>query len=641
LPRDLEAKPTEESVRELYDWVHSSNSGWDKQRTLDTLLIDLIRDEHAVEVQDFNDPKRKNRLKPERMSLGEAARTVDVMYNLHAVMPRLGFQWFGTGERNPEKSDKLEIAMGELMDQLNPPTDSPWKRQTKQLISLGREACFILPGSAYWSEKYLQKGEDESEVAFAKRKAEWTRKAPIPILWRDLPAESTFPPSMGAVNELAISTLKTSYYELAEIFSAGELAGVVPDKAEDMYEPVTLAIYGNRKYVAYALIVDTQRAHIAWWTFGGSKNTKILRSIEHGMNRCPIRILAGKTGMHREPGEHWRSVLHEVRHMIPQLDRRASEAATASYASVMPWLKAKLNPAADPEKDVGAKIKELLQQDLVALENADPASGTAAEDLEAIHIPPFGKENVELIGLLRDTIRDETGAHEALSGGALAASMPAWSLNQITEQAKSRLKELTTAIVAAHVDHAETLMAAVQAFGEEIPLMRTDDRGGTVVLKPEELDDWVPRLKGEYKLQAPVSQIAMIQTGIQAMVQIKQYELPIDMMWVMQVYLDIEQPFEMFKHSEITRFLTSPKMMQWRMTIMEEEADVELAGDEGMDLEEYERMAAGLLSKRPGVNATIRGEAARSAARAGAPLSALPGGTELRTRPQVAPATVR
>jgi hypothetical protein len=626
VPRDLDAKPTEATVRELFDWIGNSRAGWGEQRALDKVFIDLINDEHAVKHQDFNAPERKNRLDPERMSLGEAARTVDVLYNLHSVPPPIGFQWFGTGTRNVAKSDELEIAVGELFDQLNPPTDSPWQRQTKQLISLGREAGLYLPGSAYWAEKYPHKGEDEGEVEFQKRTGDWRRRAPIPILWRDLPAESTFPPSLGSLNDLALSQLKTTWYELVDIFSEEELSGAIPEEKENWFEPVTLAIYANRKWVAYGVIDDEPGHHFAFVHWGGVKGTKILRSIEHGMNRCPIRILAGKTGMSKVPGQYWKSVLHDVRFMIPQLDRRASEAATASFAHVMPWLKAHLQEEDGTEE--GARLKEVLSQDILVLKAGDATSGEGREDITALHVPEFGRENTELMGFQRDTIRDQTGAHEALSGGALAASMPAWSLNQITEQAKSRLKELTTSIVSAHIDHAESLMACVQAFGEPIVLMRGDEDGGTVTLDPKDLPNWVPRLKGEFKLQAPTSQIAMIQTAIQAMVQIKQARLPLSIFRVMEVMLDIEQPFEEFKQSEIERFLTGDAMAAWREKNWLEEAEVELAEGEGMTMEEFEQRAGNLP---PGVNQTVRGSATRSASRAGAPLSALPGGPKPAT----------
>jgi hypothetical protein len=628
IPRDLDSKPTEATVRELFDWIGNSRAGWSEQRALDKVFIDLINDEHAVKHQDFNAPERKNRLEPERMSLGEGARTVDVLYNLHSVPPRIGFQWFGSGTRNVAKSDDLEIAVGELFDQLNPPTDSPWQRQTKQLISLGREAGLYLPGSAYWAEKYPHKGEDEGEVEFGKRTADWRRRAPIPILWRDLPAESTFPPSLGSLNDLALSQVKTTWYELADIFTAEELSEAIPEEKENWFEPVTLAIYANRKWVAYGVIDDEPGHHFAFVHWGGVKGTKILRSIEHGMNRCPIRILAGKTGMSKIPGQYWKSVLHDVRFMIPQLDRRASEAATASFEQVLPWLKAHLQDDAGSEE--GSRLEKILSQDILVLRAGDATTGEGREDITALHVPEFGQHNTELMGLQRDTIRDQTGAHEALSGGALAASMPAWSLNQITESAKSRLKELTTAVVAAEIDHAESLMACVQAFGEPIVLMRGDEEGGTVTLDPKDLPNWVPRLKGRYKLQTPTSEIAMIQTAIQAMVQIKREGLPLSIFRVMEVMLDIEQPYEEFTQAEVERFLFSEEMAAWRMKILLEEADVEMAGDEGMSMEEFEGRG-GVGGAEPGVNQTVRGSAARSASRAGAPLSALPGGPKPAT----------
>jgi len=145
-------------------------------------------------------------------------------------------------------------------------------------------------------------------------------------------------------------------------------------------------------------------------------------------------------------------------------------------------------------------------------------------------------------------------------------------------------------------------------------------------------------LKGEYKLQSPTSEIAMIQTAVQTMVQIKQHELPLSQFRIMEVMLNTEQPFEEWKQSEMERFLFSPEMAAFRKKIMLEEADIEIAGDEGMSLEEFEQGAAQQLAGRPGVNDTVRGSAARSASRAGAPLSALPGGPKPDT---VAPGVVR
>ncbi|OGF16060.1 MAG: hypothetical protein A2W00_13325 [Candidatus Eisenbacteria bacterium RBG_16_71_46] len=620
LPRDLEEKPTPEIVRELYDW---NQRYWSLQVALDTILKSLILEQHVVLHADTNNPERTNRLEPERVTLGEGPRTIDVVSALYASPPVIGLTWTGKGTRSVAKTDDLEIALNELMDQLNPPGDSPRWRQRLQMIALGREAALFLPGHSYWWD-VPRKNEAETDEDWLKRYEEWQHKAPIPILWRDLPVESTFPPSFGSVNDLALSTIQTTWYELKDIFSAGELGDALPQEQEKRFEPVTLGIYANRHWIAYTLLAGEKSG-----VYGRrSYEDKLLRVIEHKLKTCPIRIMPGRTSAWREPGQFWKSILHDVRAQIPQLDRRASEASTASRISVMPWLKAWLNKGGDENSAGGARIRKMFQGDVVDLDIGD-ASGEGREDIQAIFIPPFGRENVELMNMQRDTIRDMTGAYEALTGQVIAASMPAWSLNQITEHAKSRHKELTTAVVAAELDHAEMLLRCVEAFGERIVLYRHDEKGGSITLEPDDLTDWVPVLKAEYRLSTPTNEIAMIQTAVQMMQAIDQQNLPLDMFWVMEKFLNIEQPYKMFKDAEVTRFLRSPKMAAWREKLLLEEAEVELAEDEFVTAQEFEQRYAGKLPPQMEQFARQRlGNEAVGAGIAQSPYSRSPGGPQ-------------
>jgi hypothetical protein len=631
MPRDLDEKPTVETIRELHDW--NQGSYWSQQRALDAELKALTSEEHGVTVSDTADKKRKNRLDPERMTLGEGPRTKNVIYSLFSVPPTIGVMWTGEGQRNQAKGDEVEIGLSELWDQENPPTDSPWIRFVKQLLDIGRGAVLVLPGDAYWWDP-PKKQPGEAETQWLARYRIWQRKAPVPILYRDLPAESTFPPSLGAVNDLALSTLSTTWHELQDIFSEKELAGALPEKREDRFSPVTLGIYANRKYVAYSVLADGKTG-IPGYGEGRRFPDKILRSIEHKLDKCPIRILAGKTGP-KEPGQYWRGILYDVRKMIPQLDRRTSEAATASRETVHPLLKAHLNLSGDSD-DAASLIQKKLRGDIIDL-NAGEPGGDGREDISAVHIPPFGRENIELAEMLRNAIRDLTAANEALTGGVQVASMPAWSLNQLTEQAKAANKELTLAIIAARIDHTEMLIRCVEAWGEPIVLQRHGEEGGSITLTPGELGSYEPILKGEYRLQTPVNQIAMIQTAISTMQAIAPGEpLPIALDWVMEEMLNIEQPWEMFKRSETTRFFLSPTMRKFREDIMLDEADVDVAADEGMSVEDA-LAALGDDPRLAGVADAIRqkaggglGPEARGAGRAQAPLSALPGGQQPNT----------
>ncbi len=624
MPRDLDEQPTEETIRELHDW----NQGryWASQRALDTELSALLVEEHGVTVSDTAHRQRKNRLDPERMTLGEGPRTANVIYSLFSVPPNIGVMWVGEGQRSQAKGDEVEIGLSELWDQENPPTDSPWIRFVKQMLNIGRGSVITLPGDAYWWDP-PRKNPGEKDSVWLVRYRDWQRKAPVPILYRDLPAESTFPPSLGAVNDLALSTLSTTWHELQDIFSEQEIGDALPEKREDRFAPVTLGIYANRKHVAYGILADDKTGMPG---MGRGFKDKILRSIEHKLDRCPIRILAGKTGP-KEPGQYWRGILHDVRKMIPQLDRRTSEAATASRMTVMPWLKVWLNK--NSEEDGASRIKKMLTADLADLDIGE-AGGEGREDIGAIHVPPMGRENMELAELQRNAIRDLTGANEALTGGVQVASMPAWSLNQITEQAKSANKELALAIIAARIDHSEMLLRCVEAFDETIELQRHDEKGGGISLVPGELGSYEPILKGEYRLQTPVNQIAMIQTAISTMQAISPGEpLPIDPFYIMEEFLGIEQPHEMMKRSEVTRFLLSPTMRKWREGILLDEADVDLAGDEGMSVEDA-LAALGDDPRLAGVADAIRqktgvmGPEARGAARAQAPLSSQAGGPQ-------------
>ncbi len=625
MPHELDAEPTVELIREMFEWIHDARSGWSQQRALDDRLRPLIRLEHAVAVSNTDAPERKNRLRPERMDMAEGPRTIQVISSLFNAPPTIGVMFIGEGSRNPAKADEMEVQLAELSDQLNPPTDSSWLRGVHEMIAFGRMAMMYLPGDAYWWDAPRQET-GEADSAFMVRYKEWQRKAPVPILCRDLPAASTFPPSLGAINDVALCTLRTSWYELAEIFTDEELAEARPTNINP-YAAATLTIFANRAWVSYAVMSESRSGLPGFGHFGfRGFQDKIIRSIEHKLNRCPIRILPGKTGP-KEPGQYWRSVLHNVIDMIPQLDARAGEAATASRMSVLPWLKWWSNRGG--ETTASDDIQQLLHGDLVELDAGNPATGEGREDIAAIHIPPFGRENMELLALQRDTIRDVTGAVPALTGNIDIGSGPAWSLNWTGEMAKQGHGDLTQAIIGARVAHMEMLIKCVEAFGETITLTRHDDKGGNITVDPEEIGKWEPILKGDYKPRVPINEIAMIQTAIATMQAIDASNLPIDQFYIMERYLDIEQPHQMWQRSLKTRLIRRPEVEDWYSKIMLEEADIELGGDEGISIEEFEALAAGMP---PGAADVVRqkvgvqGSEAKSAGIRGAPFSRQPGG---------------
>ena len=452
MPSELDQAPKAQYVRELWDW---NQTHWSKQIALDKQLVDLYFDEHKVTTPDTNDPKRKNRIEPERMSTGEAARVVDTITNFFVRFAPIGVMWLGKGE-SPAAHDNIEIALQEIRDQLNPVNDAPRATTVFQKVLLGRSAEIFLPGDKTWWDfpKFQQKGyEGETNEAFMEREKDWRRKAPVPIFWKALPAESTFPGSIGRIDEEVLSTVEMSWAELLYMFSRKELGNLLPDERREWNQKTTLGIFANRRHVSYIVLgVGTDKKD--------ATEDRIIRSVEHKMGRCAIRILPGRTTPWKEPGKHWRSVLFPVLKLIEGLDKRMSEAATASKFSSLPVLKAKLNQS-DEDNDF---LDKVINGDIIELSAG--GDGMPAEDIEALFMPPYGEKTIALAGFLQDRIERMTGASPAIEGSFGPSGQPAWSRSFSADLAKNFQAPLTDKIIAGDIDNMEMVMRAVASFGE-------------------------------------------------------------------------------------------------------------------------------------------------------------------------------
>ena len=300
---------------------------------------------------------------------------------------------------------------------------------------IGRSAQLILPGDAYWWDTPRFRGEGyagETNVAYMKRLKQWKSKAPLPILWEDLPADATFPASLGRIDDEVLSTKVMTWHELLDVFEPEELGKLLPPVGE-RHQNVTVGVYANREWVAWSVLAQSRSGGILSWR--GSYPDQIIRKIEHKMGRCPIRITSGLTGTWKSPGVFWKGLLYTVRDMIEQVDARFSEAATSSKFSAIPWLKywrqtkdEDITPAA-----VQAAIQKEMSGDVITLDPGDDQEGR--EDIEVLKFPPLGP-GIDLGQFQLDLIRRLTGATDAIeglpgpSGGNLSTSMssrPSWS----------------------------------------------------------------------------------------------------------------------------------------------------------------------------------------------------------------------
>lgn len=627
MPTDLTSAFTIEGLRELFEHVEESYSD---DRALAEKMLSLYWGKHSVSVPDTEDKRRIRKVKPERMVTQEASRVVDLIHSLYATPAAAAAQWQGEGSKESRDADKIEVALNEAYDQLNPSYDSPRDRDRFQQILLGHGAHLgpMTGENYYWDFPF--RGENESERDWAARYDKWRKGGPLPFVYVDLPAESTFPASYGLRNDLCVSSMETSYWELREMFSAQELEGVFDGRKQpgtgDTY---TLALASNREYLAYGLM-DVEGGGFANSGVFRGHSDRLIRSVKHGMGRSVIRIPPGLTRRKQRSngvGHFWLPVLFHVADLIMAADRLLSIAATGAKFDALPLLKAWLEQDVSGEGAEGA-MRHFIEGDVWQLRPDDQMGGK--EDIQAIYQPQHGEHSKELLAFLLGRTERITGAVEAMEG--IFSAETAWASNFAVEVATSKQAPLTRAIVAADMDDYEMIMRATEVHGHKIDLRRGE--GGTISLKPEQMPQWKLNVKGEYKLHMPMNQIALWQTGVAMMQSANKEGIPLSPDWVMERVMGIEQPWDMFKKWIAWKAATDPRtydrLYEYRMG----EADEALTEEEkGITMEQ---MASEFGAMPPEQQAAANGgfsalrdwltRGAQGAARAGSPFSVAPGG---------------
>lgn len=573
------------------------------------------------------------------MATGEVARAVDRITSFYAEPPRFGTQFTGEGTFSEVTGEKVGRGYNEAFDQLNQGMETPWTDGVWQQALLGRRADIIIPGHQYYWD-FPMKGEGEREEQARKRRMQWRRQAPLPVVWFNLAAERTFPAYLSTVDDEVLSWQDVTYLDLIDMFSDDELEGVMPDNTRDMRKEITLATYSNREWLAWAVLAKNKSPQ---GMGAAPSQDHILRVLEHNLGRCAIRVLPGMTTGRREPPYYWKPVIATARPLIEGADRLLTRAATSARFDAFPLLKEHVNPGQPEDEGDGAKgeVREFMEGDVLTYDAGDPQAGRGREDIEAVFQPAHGDQTRELVLFNLGRAERMHGATEAIEGSAGSSTEPAWSRSFRAELAKGQLRPLTNRVISAAIDLAETLGRAVIAFDEPIVLAKLDDKGqrkGDIILEPDELRRYEPKLQGTYNVQIPANRRADIDLAMKLMIDSVQADVPMspklvyeDLMGVENYWTEIYQPWlEM-------RFMLSEEVKAIQTKDIAEQFEARIAGDEGMSLAEFGQQAGNLppqiaqliqqmATARGGQNGATVTPQTQGGLRAGAPLSTPAGG---------------
>ncbi|KKL26553.1 hypothetical protein LCGC14_2394130, partial [marine sediment metagenome] len=452
-------------------------------------------------------------------------------------------------------------------------------RDVWQMVTLGRTARLgPVQGTAYWWDM-PERTEGETEESIFKRREAWRSGAPIPLVWRDLPAESTFPASWGRLNDEVISWLRMSWWEAIDMFGTASLGDSLPPTAE-RYESVIVCIYSNRNWLVYCLMLQNETGVGIGPINIHRQPDKIVRKFQHNLGRSAIRILPGATSGRREDGRFWRSALFAVAPLIKNADRLLTLGGTSIEMDALPMLKRTrfLNPSGDQ-----LATESTIRAGDIYDAWLDPDTGHA-EDIAPILSQNGATDVLNMVLLFLERTSTISGAVEALEGGLGPSGMPAWSKNASIETAVGKLKPITEGVVNGDLDSAEMIIKSVVEFGEKIDLFNVDR--GQVTLDPEKLKGFAATLKAEYTLKLPTNWRADFDLGMSIIERAAASGAPIDAFFIMERFMGIEQPFLHWQGAIERKALTSPEFTKYLVGKQLELLAIRKEQEQGMTAEE-------------------------------------------------------
>lgn len=563
MPDELDKKPTAGDVRYAFDHVNNLYGEGSEQAKLDREFMELYWDEHEIEKPDTDNKDRRRRTKPLEMRSGEAAREVDTICSFYPSPPQLSIKSKGD-IKGEAVSARVEIGLAELIDQMDP-TGEKWNADILQQVLLGRTARLQVPGNAYYWDNFPERG-GMSEDGWNKTLKDFLRGG-IPIIWEVLPAETTFPTSLGRQDEECLSWQSLSAFDLMVMFGrdaitksgVGKAIQSALDAKKSDYK-FTLIIYSNRQWISYVLREGEVTASQGFMGLGGSKegwpDTEV-QSIRHGMGKSAIRFLPGATTGIKKPGKYWISALYRTRHLIKTADHLLSLARTGARLNTMPTLQAEIdNLGSSLETD--ADIQKMLRRFEGDIWLRD--AGREGE-MKPVFQPPVGPETFALAEMALTRCERNSGVSEALR--PTGREEVAWSTAFAAEVAARFFSRLSTAVGLAGKDLGELSARAVAAFGEPVYLDPKDKTSKGITLEPDEVAAYTVELAAEMKPQTAINKMAMRDQGLRMLAPIGDRPNPMGWPWIMREYFQEEDPLGRWKEAVQWDWFTSEQMRSW------------------------------------------------------------------------------
>lgn len=581
-------EPAIETHREFKEHV---DRYWSKQKEVDNLSKLLYDKENPVLVPY---PTEDRKFEPEIQRVGGslAGWAIHRAAAFYPVLPKLSLEPFRT-RHSQRDAENVTSVLAESIDQLQEAAGGKvWNDVVFDTLWLGRGCDIVLAGGpAYWFE-FPFMGENESLEEWHERHHDWRARAPLPLLWRHLPAESTWPSTLSRLDDEAICFLTLTAWDLLHHFERSKtegtaaFQGALDSKRIKRSDEITLSIYTDKEYISFA-VLDERLGGYSGIPILSDRKGLLLQNYPHSQGSNPIRFVSGFTSSRKQPGRYWESMLFHTRSLLESLDSRMSEWATNSRRTgLAPWKMWLTSPFTEGSESDKRKFPEggpwMFKM----------GSDGQKEDAIAAELPRQSETIPQLAQLTMQLFERITGLTAPLSGQGLTSVESAAQLRFASDLARELYFPVSASLTRHAKSIGERILEAAVAWNDDIVFQVHGEEGEKeLTLTPEQAQGWRVRVTAKLEPQVLAAQTAQEGIGIQLLGMPPEVRR-MDDAYLLEHYFRIEKPQEMIDRANVNAYERSPIVAEFIQRQAAIAAGAVLAQERAYSPEELQKIAA-------------------------------------------------
>lgn len=532
------------------------------------------RNELIVEMRALKDmentPDVPAGMEPELVVTPVAGQIVERMVGMLTTDPmRIEVPPAGPSEAQQRQASKLERWTLAALDELERQADEDVReRIIESMIVDGCAAMRMMYAPGLWAGMPREKDYDGDAAAYNKAVEQWKIGRPLPIVWSWLDPLCVYPMWSEAGLECVlekdqrnIATLDPKKFNMAK--ESPEIWEL--DRHASTNGKVEFIQYWTRDSITYAV------------------NGRVVHHAKHKYSRPPYVYAYGQAISSKDSQKRGRSMLYNLRYLLPYFDRLLSQKATG--IRIWNWPTPVFKQSALNTPAIDAVTGKPTPLRTIEVQPGKTVSLYSDEDITFLTWQGTGPDTDEMISLIRDMIQ-QAGLSDVMYGAGGTDS--GYAINQLIAAARVRFKPIIKHAERAIESQIQTLWDIIEyQIKTPIPIYVKGRKSEYLTISPEDL-------KGYRQVRVSLNPIIPTDTYARSSQAINEVQAGLRTRKSAMEQIGIEQPDQMEDELLVEAFKMRPevqeaitqealKRVQFRLQ-QQEEAATSMAPEEFMQI---------------------------------------------------------